>query len=199
MKKKINSFTIIIISFILPLIYAIVRYNIIKGVPWFDFPLYVMNKVFAISSLILFSLYQLSIQKDKLNAIKLYREYAIVLGISHLIISVIIMSPHYFPKYYNDLKFNLTGELSILFGVCAFSIIVLMLTKNLLEGIVNKVKYRDGIAKLFFIFIISHIFITGYSGWLDPGTWPGGLPPITMISFIIAVIPFTMKIISKNS
>lgn len=32
-----------------------------------------------------------------------------------------------------------------------------------------------------------HVLIMGFAGWLTPGKWPGYMPPITMISFLIVV------------
>ena len=51
-----NSIIIIIAVFLFSLIYAVLRYNVFKGVPWIDFPTYVFNKVLSLSALILFVL-----------------------------------------------------------------------------------------------------------------------------------------------
>jgi hypothetical protein len=35
----------------------------------------------------------------------------------------------------------------------------------------------------------GHVLVMGLSGWLTPANWPGGLPPITLLAFLVAVWP----------
>jgi hypothetical protein len=35
--------------------------------------------------------------------------------------------------------------------------------------------------------VACHLFIMGYDGWLQVQKWNGGLPPITLLSFLLVV------------
>lgn len=37
------------------------------------------------------------------------------------------------------------------------------------------------------LFRAGHLLAMGWSGWLTPAKWPGGMAPITMIGFVLAV------------
>jgi hypothetical protein len=198
MKENKKNISIVIISLLFSILYSILRYNIFSDVSWIDLPLYVFNKGFALSSIILFAYYHSSINNPKISVNKLFREYAIILGVLHILISLIIISPEYFPKFYNSLKLNGVGELSIFFGVISSGIILYMNSKKILEESLSKTKTKERLASIFFVMLAAHVFVMGYKGWLDPGSWPGYLPPITLLSFIIAAFPLLYKNIQKN-
>jgi len=42
-----------------------------------------------------------------------------------------------------------------------------------------------------------HVAIMGYSNWFKVDTWPGYLPPITLIGFVIAAIPLYFKYLKR--
>jgi hypothetical protein len=33
-----------------------------------------------------------------------------------------------------------------------------------------------------------HVLFMGYSGWLSPAGWHGGLPPISLVAFVVFVL-----------
>jgi hypothetical protein len=39
-----------------------------------------------------------------------------------------------------------------------------------------------------------HVLVMGLSGWLQPAGWPGGLPPISLLAFIAALIPVLVRL-----
>jgi len=199
MRKNISPISVVSISMIISLSYAIIRYNIFKGVPWVDLPLYVVNKGVALSSIILFSLYRIISLKSKSTDSKILKVYAMILGLLHLLISLIILSPSYFPKFYTEFKLNIIGELSLFFGVIAFAIILLISSNDLMKDVKDSGKINPNIGKYFLVFIAAHLFVMGYKGWLDPSSWPGWMPPITLLAFIIAITPMLYKVILKKN
>jgi DMSO/TMAO reductase YedYZ heme-binding membrane subunit len=39
-----------------------------------------------------------------------------------------------------------------------------------------------------------HIGVLGWQGWFAPSGWPGGMPPITLLSFAAALAPLIRKV-----
>ena len=39
----------------------------------------------------------------------------------------------------------------------------------------------------------GHTFVMGYKGWFDLSTWPGSMPPITMLGFLAALSALVVK------
>ena len=43
------------------------------------------------------------------------------------------------------------------------------------------------------IFVVVHLVVMGVEGWLAPAGWNGGLPPISLVAIIGALIPLLVK------
>ena len=120
MKK--NTATYVILVFPFTLIYSIVRYNIFKDVPWTDLPLYVMNKALSFAAIIYITTYLILDKKDHHELGTKIRKYATNLVFIHLTISLIILTPSYYQKFFDGMKFNMIGQLSLLAGVVALGL-----------------------------------------------------------------------------
>lgn len=44
-----------------------------------------------------------------------------------------------------------------------------------------------GLGRLVLLFTALHVFFMGYTKWMDETSWPGYLPPITLLSFVSGV------------
>ena len=42
-------------------------------------------------------------------------------------------------------------------------------------------------------FVVIHLVAMGYKGWMTPSSWPSGLPPISMIAVIAALLPLIVR------
>jgi hypothetical protein len=124
------------------------------------------------------------------------QEFAIIFSLVHVLISFIVLTPHYFPKFFLEGKYNLIGSLSMLFGILAIGFLLPLINKKNFSGVYIKFKNKAFIARIFFTLVSVHLFVMGYNGWIEPGTWPGGLPPITLLSFIISILPIVFP--TKN-
>lgn len=186
---------IILFIFFGSTLYATFRYNIFKGVPWTDWPLYVLNKSFAVSALILLVLAifryrnnQPKSNKQILNASKFFL-------ILHILISTSLLSPVYYAKFFADAKLTLPVSISILLGAIATALYIRNSFSTGLEERHNeKIKYLTSIS----LFVGFHAGIQGYQGWFSPNTWPGFLPPITLISFLLGISALLIRLLSKN-
>ena len=206
--KNVILFSIILFSIVLA--YVILRYNIIKGVPWQDFPLYILNKALALGAVVFISIsfilgsFAKFWQNKFLKYIKL-RKYFGLLGFGlasmHILISLLIFSPAYYPKFFTDAeKLNLTGELSLVFGIISF-FLFLIETISSIPSINNSIKPEkwhtiQRLGYTAFFFVLLHVIVMGLEGWLNPSIWPGKLLPISLIAFIIILLTIILRIIS---
>ncbi len=191
MKKTLITYIIFVMLF--ALLYSILRYNVFKGVPWSDLPLYIMNKVISFSSIIYIATYIIFEKKGHHELSVKIRKYATTLIYIHLTISLVILTPSYYQKFFESTKINLTGQISLLSGILALGIMnSIRFTKKLHvdESLSFFKKYG---AEILLVLISVHLFVMGYKGWFTPSEWPGGMPPISMLSFIVAVTPFFIK------
>ena len=180
----------VIYSFVIAMIYAIIRYNIFKNVPWSDFPVYIFNKSVALTIIMLMYYYRTSVSKKIVSAESVW-PIMYILAFTHLILSLTILQPNYFEKFYSAGHLNLTGSLSLLSGVIAFIGFTIMGLIKLLKAVnVNFTINKLYISILKFVnifFVLIHVFVMGFKGWLSPNEWPGYLLPISLVAFIICL------------
>jgi hypothetical protein len=164
------------------LAYATVRYNVFKGVPWSDWPVYVVNKAVALSSLLLLLAWilraRLGPDESSSSLLSLARRFALV----HAGLSLAILSPAYFPTFFSGGRLNGPSGLSVVIGVMAAS--GLYLRSRPAVSWPAKVRSVGVIGLMTGI----HAMLNGYGSWLVPATWPGYLAPITLIAFAAGVM-----------
>ena len=195
MKDKLLSTVVLV--FLLSLFYSILRYNIFKGVDWVDFPTYVLNKALSLSILILFALTHYHRNRAHSKSSALIQEFAILFAVLHILLSFLVFSPHYFPDFFDDSKLSLTGNLSMFFGVLAIGILLALTDKKSFKELSFTISNKKNIASMLFLAISMHVLIMGFNGWIKPHTWPGNLPPITLVAFIVAAM--TVFLIRKRN
>lgn len=191
-------------------IYATLRYVIFKGVDPIHFPLYIVNKILSTAGLLLIALsYAWTkirwIKRDDLRyenqLIKFFGLSGFSLSAMHVFISLMIISPEYYPKFYTEGMLNFKGELSMLMGVFSiycFSIPAITTIPFMQEAVgIKRWQRRQQIGYLGLFTGFLHVLIMGYTGWLDIDSWPGYLPPITLLATIIAAIPLSLKLLPR--
>lgn len=194
------------------LLYATLRYPVFGGVDWIHFPLYITNKVFALSGflmLIITSILSLSPQRFQGWYLALYEERnligfgSLVLIILHVFISVIILSPEYFDKFFAmDGKMNLKGEFSMFFGVAGFALMWMVNRYFSISGEVDpKRKSRNQFKKLINLSVFAgflHTTIMGIGSWITPWEWYGYMPPISLVASLGFLVWFIIFLIRRN-
>ena len=168
-------------------VYAVARYVIFKGVSPEHLPLYVANKSFSLVGLLAIgcaALWKTSQQRKAWGFAGL-----ICLGL-HLVISLAILNPGYFAKFYSaDGKFLWQIECALLAGTLAFVAVAglgvaTLVPKENAGGSPGKSKSLiAGLGRCVLLLTMTHVFMLGYKGWLAISTWPGWLPPITLLAF----------------
>lgn len=210
--KKNYAGRIIIITTLVSILYAIVRYNIYGGVPWKDLPLFILNKGISLASLILLTinfslgpLKNLGIKvSDKwLDARKPLGITGFLFAFIHVFMSFSILNPDYYAVYFiSDGTLSLRGGLSLLGGIVSF--IFLWVYNISFKPTIKKDKKIIAIitSRNFLIYAMlftgMHLFFMGYSGWLTPSKWQMSLAPISLISFVIFFIGFLINLIGRK-
>jgi DMSO/TMAO reductase YedYZ heme-binding membrane subunit len=206
--QKIKWAVGVLLFFIL---YATIRYIVFKGVDFAHFPVYIMNKIFSISGLFLIALSYLltkvNLIKFESKAIKVrFIRFAGLAGFSlsamHVFLSLIILSPTYFPKLYQEDMMNLKGESSMLMGVISLYCFSIPAITSLpfMQKAVGMKKWQKGQRMGYYglLTALLHTGIMGFSGWFDIISWPGYMPPISLLAAIIIIIPLYLKLTNKK-
>ena len=98
--------------------YATLRYNVFKGVVWGEWALYVVNKICALSALLL--LFRCILQQRRRGTIEgSLLTIAAGLMLIHVTLSLAIMDAAYFPKYFTGTKLTSQAGWSFLIGAIA--------------------------------------------------------------------------------
>jgi hypothetical protein len=209
---KRYSVRIILITTVLAFGYAVLRYNVFGTVPWADLPIFIFNKGISLASLFLLTLnYSLSSLKNMgvripnklLETRKSLGITGFAYAFAHLIMSLAILIPSYYPAFFTE-----GGTLSTRGGLCLFGGVVSFVflwvyyksfkpNLNLDNKIIVRITSKKSIMYILF-FVGIHLFFLGYTGWTKFDTWPGGLPPISLISFIIFCTGFLINLIGRK-
>lgn len=175
--------------------YATIRYNIFKGVAWSDWPTYTLNKVFGVTSLLLLVI---AVIRYQLGSSYPNGKILCVAGLSggiHILLSVLLLNPVYYEKFFSDGKLTFTAGLSMLLGTIAAGLFF--------SGAVSKAdrKVSAKITSLVVICVLTalHTFFQGFETWFGIDTWPGFLPPISMLASLAGILALTILIIPTRT
>jgi len=203
-----KHFWLSIIIFLIVFAYAIIRYNVIKGTPLIELPLFISNKAISLSAVVFIALsyafgslarFWPKTFAPALNLRKFFGLLGFGLATLHGLISLLIFTPAYYPKFFlTSGKLNLVGELSMLFGILAFFVFALVAISSI-PAVVKSMDRQRWLAVQRFgyfglILVFFHVFVMGSEGWLKPAGWPGGLLPISLVAAIVIAFVLLLKI-----
>lgn len=206
------STRIIIITSLLSVCYAILRYHIVGEVPWKDLPFYVLNKGVALAAIILLTL-SFSVGPLKVMGIHMGEKWldsrkdmgitGFVFTFVHIFMSISILNPNYYTVFFtDDGTLTLRGGLSLFAGIISF---VLLWVYNISFKSVSSQAGKINSAIIYRNFLVYgmlfsgvHLFFMGYSGWTTFYKWQGGLPPISLISFIVFAFGYLVNFMGRK-
>jgi hypothetical protein len=192
---------IILTVIIFASLYAILRYHIFKGVEWQHFPLFIMNKILAFSG---FLLLVLSVGLEPVYGKKgpewfTMRKFlgrsGLVMIVMHILMSFLLFRPEVYDKFFSaDGTLNAVGEWSMLLGTLGIAAYIIM--HNTFANPEDGNRFQQWVRSPFYgilalLLSALHVGILGFSGWLTPRDWHGGMPSISLLSvafFLIAMI-----------
>jgi hypothetical protein len=170
------------------LFYAVLRYVVFKGVG-LGHVAFLANKALSLSGLVLLALavhaspglqpassYP-SAAAPHVRA-RVLGQAGLLLVACHVFCSFLLLTPSYFSAFFApDGRLTARAEVAMLMGVVGFVALVWMARKPpALRLLAVVVLAAAGL----------HAFFLGYPGWLEPWTWPGYMPPITLLSFCVS-------------
>ena len=212
LNNKNSAGTIILATLLLSIGYAVLRYHIAGPVPWKDFPMFILNKGLCLAGFILltfnFSLGPLNslgvpVAQGWLNARKALGMTGFLLVLIHALMSFMLFSPAIYGKFFAENEsLTLLGGLAMLFGVLGF---VFLWGYNLsfqtfLREDTAFIQLITSRKVLMFALVLGglHLFFMGYEGWLKPGGWNGGLPPISLVAFAFFATGYLINLIGRE-
>jgi DMSO/TMAO reductase YedYZ heme-binding membrane subunit len=189
------------------LAYSIVRYHLAGDVEWRHFPLFILNKATSLAAVIFVACSYLvgkiirwhdHDHALRLVVIKFCGLMGFFLAAAHAFQSLALLTPAYYGKYFDDGgQFNLQGELALAVGVLALffllspAVTTLPMMPRALGGWRWKRSQRVGYVAL--CLVLVHLVVLGWKGWLAPEGWHGGLPPISLLAAVAALVPLLVK------
>jgi len=211
-KERNSAGSIIAVTCILSLLYAVLRYHVMGPVPWKDFPFFILNKGISLAAFVLitfnFSLGPLNnlgvrVGEGWLNARKAIGMTGFLLVLIHTLISFMIFKPAIFGKFFEaDGTLTLLAGISMLGGVLGFVILWaynLSFQTHLSEdkAFIRFITSRNFLL-VALLFGIIHIFFMGYPGWMNPSGWHGGLPPISLVAFAFCSLGYMINLMGRK-
>lgn len=166
--------------------YATLRYNICNGVPWADWPTWTLNKAFGVASLALLLVAAIRRTSDSEASCSKVFSFSVGLAAVHVVLSLVLMSPVYYPKFFVDEKLTLAAGGSMILGCVAAVIMARRSSSGVLKSM-GEASRGVWMVVLVALLVALHALLQGFSGWFNLEKWAGGLPPITLISFILGV------------
>jgi DMSO/TMAO reductase YedYZ heme-binding membrane subunit len=189
------------------LAYAVLRYHLVGDVAWRHFPLFILNKATSLAAVVFVASSYLvgkvihwhdHDRALRLVVIKFCGLMGFFLAAVHAFFSLSLLSPAYYGKYFDAAgRLNLQGELAMAVGVIALffllspALTTLPMMPKALGGWRWKRSQRAGYVALSLVLV--HLVVLGLKGWLAPKGWHGGLPPISLVAAVAALVPLLVK------
>lgn len=189
--------------------YAIVRYNVFKGVDIEFIPLYILNKILALSSVVFIGISYL------LGPVARFADHAFetklslrrplgLLGFAcagiHSALSLVLLSPYYYPSLFMGGRFTFFASLHILSGILAgalFTIVAISSIPNVMQTTDSSRWHSvQRIGYIAYMFVLMHVYTVGVNSWKDVSIWPGAMAPISLIAFNIIMVVLLVKMAS---
>lgn len=158
-------------------VYATLRYHVFGTVPWSDWPVFVLNKALAMTSLLACLAWVWSARRGATGRQAVLATLGARAAVAHVVCSLALLGPTYYPAFFGGDRLSWPGSVSLLVGVATM---VILQTggggAREPRAVMRWMGWAAFAAGL-------HAACYGYPGWMTPSAWPGYLPPITLLSF----------------
>jgi hypothetical protein len=172
-------------------VYAVVRYCVFGGVSWEQVPVFVLNKAVSWGAVVFLFFAAYAFLKGRRDEGRGWGRASLHAAVVHVLLSLVVVSREYFGKLYGvgegGQRLSVWGELHFLFGVLAIYLFVLLVRYDA-RGNGERLSLKRWAS----VCVLLHVVFLGVPGlgWLRVGTWPGGMPPISLISagFVVGAL-----------
>jgi len=169
------------------IVYAVIRYAGFASVSPIHIPVYLLNKALSMTAAYSLLMASLGLMRAQKEVFDFWRKACMNLVFVHVLLSLSILSKGYFPKFFaGDNMMSLTGELTLLCGALGVYCFWRLLTFETTSRV------RRTLMASACALVSGHLFVMGYDGWLAVQKWNGGLPPITLLSFLVVLPSFAL-------
>ena len=162
--------------------YAVIRYIVWGGVPLAQLPVFISNKAVAVVGLVLLG--TASVANGSSRAA--YGTAGMSMVLLHVVLSLIVLTPPYLGKLFAaDGHLTAAGEWSMLFGSVALLLVCrLAIRPTETSGSGSLIR---GAGQWVLALTALHVLALGFPSWTNPAHWPGHLPPISLLSCVVAI------------
>lgn len=207
-----SAASIIVVTLLLSIGYAVLRYHIVGPVPWADLPFFILNKGLCLAAFVLLTMnfalgpvnnLGVSVPQSWLNARKAMGMSGFLLVMLHALMSFLLFRPAVYGKFFNDDgTLTLSAGLSMLGGVTAFVVLwgYNMTFQTFLREDKAFVEFITSRKFMLFALLLgaAHLFFMGYEGWLNPADWHGGLPPVSLVAFAFFTTGYVINLFGRE-
>lgn len=185
----------VVILLILCSIYTLLRYVYFGPVSPENIPLFLANKAISMASV--FALLFAAISYFKKDGL-LSRDWgrvALHTAFLHVVMSFPLINPYYYSVFYgfaDSGRMDHVGELVLLLGILA-SYAYFRIARSAPGS--NEMHFYKLIGSGL---VAAHIFELGAGGWLKVDGWHGGMPPITLITTLAAIIAMVLYFVTTS-
>ncbi len=167
--------------FLFTTMYALIRYAAFGHVALTHVPVYIMNKAICMTAVESLLMASLAFRRAERDTVRFWTSACSQLVFLHVFLSLGILSKGYYVNFFDGDKMNLTGELVLLAGVLSVYCFWRLRSSEI------NIAARRALTLLSCTFVAAHLFAMGYNDTLQVQKWNGGLPPMSMISFFLAM------------
>ena len=175
--------------------YAIVRYHVFGPHVAAQIPSYLLNKGASFAAVFCLTFSAYARFKDDLVHARYWGKASLGLAALHVFLSFPLWSFGYYDSLYMtpDFKYtdmmNMKGEITLATGALC-SVVYLMISSRRPKAITLLMTFAVTLVCL-------HVGVMGVMGWFTPEKWHGGLPPITLLSFLVAVPSYYLLLVRQ--
>ncbi|XAL98582.1 hypothetical protein OT109_13455 [Phycisphaeraceae bacterium D3-23] len=120
----------------------------------------------------------------------------------HAVLSLILLGPAYFGKFYTATgQMTAAGEWAMLAGAVAMALLVWQsrIAAPSEPGVPNRAAaHRRALGLGVLALSLGHVGFMGWPGWFAPADWPGGMPPITLLSAFVALVGVVLGVVPRG-
>lgn len=162
-------------------LYVVIRYMVFGDVAPEHFPAFLVNKSISLAAVVSLAIAATAFAHGLPDAYRVWIRTFGHLTFLHILLSLALFSEGNYPKFFAAGRLSRIGEWMLLFGVvtayCFWRV----------GSIQPQSTWRVPVIGLSCVLLAAHLLVMGFSGWLTVEKWHGGLPPISLLSCLLAV------------
>lgn len=183
-------------------VYTLVRYHVLKGLPLAQWPFFLNNKALSLTALLLIAWSLVPSQRAGRQGQRLRATMGRVglgLALVHGALSLVLLHPLNYPGFFNFARaLNPKGQLSLGLGVasmgCLIASAVLFRNGRAAPELNRSRVHPSALVRCGLAAAAGHVATMGFQGWMKPASWPGGMPPITLLAFLATLSPLAAEL-----